>query len=105
MLTLYGRGIVISYDEHILVKVFSLLSLIENVEVFKTEGQTNGTHFLYSYVALHVLCMYLILFKCGVLHRLFQFRSFHNLRLDKRNQLHTFFLLLNTHHRGADGFE
>lgn len=74
-----------------ITKVFSLLSLIENVEVFKTERQTNSTHFLYSYVALHDPCIYLILFKCGVLHRLFQFGSFHNLRLDKRNQLRTFF--------------
>ena len=30
------------------------------------------------------------LFRCGVLHRLFRFRSFHNLLTDERNQLHTF---------------
>lgn len=35
------------------------------------------------------------LFRCGVLHRLFQLRYFHNLLTDKRNQLHTFFVYIN----------
>ena len=39
---------------------------------------------------LHALCIYLILFRCGVYRRLLLFRSFHNLHLDKRNRLHTF---------------
>ena len=34
------------------------LSLIENVEVFRTEGETNDTHFLYSYVAVRILRIY-----------------------------------------------
>ena len=54
------------------------------------EDRTNSTHFLYSYVAMHALCIHLILSKCGVLHRLFLYGSFHNLHLDERNQLHTF---------------
>ena len=34
------------------------LSLIENVEVFRAEGETNDTHFLYSYVAVRILRIY-----------------------------------------------
>ena len=67
-----------------ILKVFSLLFLCENVEVFKAIGQTNSTHFLYSYVAMHGLCIYPILFKCGALYRLLSLRSFHNLHIDKR---------------------
>lgn len=36
-----------------------------------------------------ILC---ILFKCGVLHRLFLLRFFHNLLLHERGRLHTFFV-------------
>lgn len=39
---------------------------------------------------LHALCIYLILFRCGVYRRLLLHRSFHNLHFDKRNRLHTF---------------
>ena len=35
---------------HIFTKVFSLLSLCENVEVFFAAGRTDNTHSLYSYV-------------------------------------------------------
>ena len=59
------------------------LSLLENVEVFEYKGTTNNTHILFSYVAAHVLCIYPILFKCGVLYRLFLYRSFHNLLTNK----------------------
>ena len=69
-------------------------SLIENVEVFKTEGQTSSIHFLCSYAAMHALCIYPILSKCGALYRLSQFRSFHNLRLSKR-KLTPHFLFVN----------
>ena len=48
------------------------------------EDTTNGTHFLYSYVAMCDCCIYPILSKCGALHRLFLYRSFHNLHIDKR---------------------
>ena len=77
-----------------LMKVFSQ-SLIENVEVFISKRTTNSTHFLYSYVAVRFLRTYPILSKCGVSYRLFLLGSFHNLRLDKRNQLHTFCFYTN----------
>ena len=35
------------------------------------------------------------LFRCGVLHRLFQSGSFHNLLTNERNQLHTFLFITN----------
>ena len=38
------------------------------------------------------MCQCPALYGCGALYRLFQFRSFHNLQADIRNQLHTFFL-------------
>ncbi len=87
-----------SFNRHI-ESVFAL-SLTENVEVFKDKGATNSTHFLFrarqeGNILIHSSSVYL--FKCGVLQRrLFLFRFFHNLRLDKRNQLHTFFLYLPT---------
>ena len=74
-------------------KCFSLLFLYGNVEVFSTRGQTNSTHLLCSYAAMHGLCIYPILSKCGALYRLFQFRSFHNLRLDKRKSTPHFLCL------------
>ena len=75
------------------MKVFSQSS-IENVVVFRTDGQTNDTHFLCSRVGYaHFVHIYLILSKCGVLHRLFQFGFYHNLLSNKRNQLHTFFFV------------
>ena len=37
-----------------------------------------------------------ILYGCGVLHRLFLHRSFHNLHTDKRDELHTFCLFTPT---------
>lgn len=42
----------------IFTKVFSQ-SLLENVEVFSTRGQTNDTHFLCSRVAMHVSCVHI----------------------------------------------
>lgn len=36
------------------------------------------------------MCQCPALYGCGALYRLFQFRSFHNLQADIRNQLHTF---------------
>ena len=36
------------------LKVFSLLSLLENVEVFKYKKTTNSTHVLCSRVAMHL---------------------------------------------------
>ena len=46
-----------------------------------------------------ILC---ILFKCGVLHRLFLLRSFHNLLLNERKRLHTF-LYTNSSHMESVG--
>ena len=37
----------------------------------KKKGQTNSTHFLYSYVAMHALCIYPYYSSVGILHRLF----------------------------------
>ena len=79
-----------------ILKVFSQ-SLLENVEVFKAEGCTNSTHSLYSYVAVHSPCIYLILFKCGALYRLFQLRSFHNLLTNKREATPHFLFFINRH--------
>ena len=39
------------------------------------------------------MCQCPALYGCGALYRLFQFRSFHNLQADIRNQLHTFFFI------------
>lgn len=39
---------------------------------------------------------YPTLYRCGVLHRLFLHRSFHNLHTDKRDRLHTFCLFTPT---------
>lgn len=50
-------------------------------------------------------CIYPILFKCGVLHRLFDSRFCQNLFVDNRNQLHTFFLLLHYAIEELYGFE
>ncbi len=45
-------------------------------------------------VSTSVLIAY---YRCGVLYRLFLYGSFHNLRLDKRNHLHTFlFITIDT---------
>ena len=78
---------------HILRKCFSLLFLYGNVEVFSTRGQTNSTHLLCSYAAMHGLCIYPILSKCGALHRLFLYRSFHNLHINKRKSTPHFLCL------------
>ena len=68
---------------------------------FQYKRTTNNAHFLFSYVATHTLCVYLILFKCGVYYRLFLYRSFHNLHFSKRNQLHTFFFVNNPPYRSC----
>ena len=65
------------------MKVFSQ-SLIENVEVFKTVGQTNSTHFLYSYVAVRFLRTYPHTIQVWGIVSFITVRSFHNLRLNKR---------------------
>ena len=49
-----------------------------------------------------LLCIISILSKCGALYRLFQFGSFHNLRLSRRIQLHTFFFFTD-HPFGVGG--
>jgi hypothetical protein len=55
------------------------------VEVFKCKRTTNGTHFLFgSWQQMRSAPLPHRLFKCGVLHRLFLHRSFHNLHGDKR---------------------
>ena len=51
------------------------------------------------------MCPCPALYGCGALYRLFQFRSFHNLQADIRNQLHTFFLYTNPPHRRCYGID
>lgn len=41
-------------------------------------------------------CAYTLSYECGVLERLFLFRSYHNLPQDKRDQPHTFLLYNHT---------
>lgn len=57
---------------HILMKVFSLLSSLENVAVFNESRTTNSTHFLCRSWTGHRFCPVLpYLFRCGVSRRLF----------------------------------
>lgn len=78
-----------------ILKVFSHCPYMKMWKFSKEKGWTNGTHFLLRLWQGRVLRTRTpYLFKCGVLRRLFSLRSFHNLHVDKRNQLHTFFLQL-----------
>lgn len=78
-----------------ILKVFSHCPYMKMWKFSKEKGWTNGTHFLLRLWQGRVLRTRTpYLFKCGVLRRLFSLRSFHNLYVDKRNQLHTFFLQL-----------
>ena len=94
----YALGITYS------MKVFSLLSLNGKSDSFQRNEDNDSTHFLYSYVAMHSLCIHPILSKCGVLYRLFVSGFVRASIQINGNQLHTFFLFI-THHRGAYGFE
>ena len=70
-------------------------SLLENVEVFLT-SRTIGTALTFVEIYADRYVLYLdtpYLSECGVLCRLFLVRSFHNLPIYKRNQLHTFFFI------------
>ena len=70
------------------------LSLTENVEVFKVAGQRTALISCLDH-GQGAFCVpdTPYLFKCGVLHhRLLLLGSFHNLPLDRRNRLHTFYL-------------
>ncbi len=62
-------------------KVFSLLSLRENVEVFNNNRTTNSTHFLYRLwnpiFHIYPSVGYRVVYCC--------YGSFHNLHVDKRN--------------------
>ena len=60
------------------------------------KGQTNSTHFLYSYVAMHHLCIHLILSKCGDIASFIFFGFCQSLYLVNGNQLHTFFIYNNS---------
>ena len=76
-----------------ILKVFSHCPYMKMWKFSKEKGWTNSTHFLFRLWQERVLRVHTpYLFKCGVLRRLFSLRSFHNLHVDKRNQLHTFFL-------------
>ena len=50
-----GVGGDFSSKTYILVESVFALSLSENVEVFECKRTTNSTHFLFSYVAIHLL--------------------------------------------------
>jgi hypothetical protein len=87
-----------------LMKVFSLLSLIRNLENFTTKRITTA---LISCIVMWLctyLCIHPILSKCGVLYRLFLVGHSRASYQINGNQLHTFFILL-PHHSGAYGFE
>ena len=87
-------------------KCFRFLSLRENVEVFKCKRTTNSTHFLFRCWQGCVLHPYIpYLFKCGVLHRLFLYRSFHNLHVDTRNSAPHFLFAHNPPHRSCTAIE
>ena len=69
-------------------------SLIENVVVFLTNGRTEQHSLRVDSWDRYILYLDTpYLFECGVLCRLFLVRSFHNLHVDKRSQLHTFFII------------
>ena len=65
-------------------KVFFAVLNRKSDSFHKAKGLTNSTHFLYSYVAMHFLCIYSILSKCGALYRLFLLGFCQSLRLNKR---------------------
>ena len=52
------------YCRHI-TKVFFELSLLKMWKFSKIGGGTNCTHYLYSYVAVHLICTYPILSSVG----------------------------------------
>ena len=69
--------------------------LVRKCGSFQERGQTDGTHFLYSYRAMPSLA-YTILFKCGALYRLFSQGYFHNLLTNKRESSpHFLFIITN----------
>lgn len=71
------------------------LSLQRNLTVSKREKTTNDTHFLFRLWQGRVLRTHIpYLSKCGVLHRLFSLGFCQNLVVDKRNQLHTSWLIM-----------
>ena len=75
------------------------LSLHENVAVFNESRTTNSTHFLFRLwqrdtFSVPIPHIYSSVGYCVV----YLIRVCHNLHVDKRNQLHTFFLLLYQKH-------
>ena len=86
----------ITYCESVFRKSFR-----ENVEVFLSEGRYGTTlTFVWIIVAGHVLCPDIsYLSECGVLCRLFQIGSFHNLHEDKRKSAPHFLFIY--HHLGV----
>ena len=66
-------------------------SLLENVEVFKSGGGTNNTHFLFRLWRGCNSCIPIpISIQVWGIASFIPLGSFHNLLTDKRNQLHTF---------------
>lgn len=69
------------------------LSLIENVAIFYEERTTNSTHSLFSY-ASSTICTCIPYYSSVGYCIVYSLQVRHNLQLDRRNQLHTFFLWL-----------
>ena len=84
-------------------KVFFAVLNRKSDSFHKAKGLTNSTHFLYSYVAMHFLCIYSILSKCGAVYRLFLLGFCQSLRLNKRKSTPHFLFYTNPPHRSCYG--
>ena len=85
---------------HYILKVFSL----SYKKMWKFSNVRGRRIALISWLAVWLCtywCTYLILSKCGVSHRLFLHRSFHNLHLDKRKSTPHFLFCVNSHSRSC----
>ena len=87
-----------------LMKVFSLLSLTRNLTVSTKRGYDN-THFLYSYVAMHSLCVLPHTIQVWGLVIVYSFQGFVRTSCQiSGNQLRTFFFINNIYYFGVGWF-
>ena len=93
-LTLWCRGLFwLSADIFFDESVFAFI-LARESDSFQWNEDNDSTHFLCSYVAMHSLCIHPILFKCGVLYRLFVSGFVRAFLQINGSQLHTFCMIL-----------
>ena len=104
LLILWCRG---SYTlgRHIFGESVFAFILARKSDSFQRNEDNDSTHFLYSYVVMHSLCIYLILSKCGVLYRLFVSGFVRTFLQINGIQLHTFCLFIHYTIEELYGFE